>query len=181
MRVSGKVLVLLLLATTVSLSQSTNISSDDFVKLIPALREGYVFVGAGKLVAVRTEPIIWIGVSFEQITFDETDSTLVVWGHVFDDARNGKPAINNVQIMVGNFAVNVDDSSRAVFTARETRTLDSSSHFHESFKLKRNDYICFAMAEEKEIDIQSLLNVGNVERVMQTGWVKLYNVGRLLD
>jgi hypothetical protein len=149
--------------TNISIGQESNITTDNFEKLIPKVKEGYVYIGDGELIAVRSCYIVWVKVSFDLINFNKSDSTLRIKGSLYNEARYGAPPLTGGQIMIGKFEINPHDSTYAKFKLRESISLGDSSHFNATFQLNSQDYLCFASVENGQ------------------GWVKLYKVGKLLN
>ncbi|MBI2416495.1 MAG: hypothetical protein HYV28_01025 [Ignavibacteriales bacterium] len=165
-----KVFIISLGVAGVALCQNLIISVDEFSKLRPNFKEGYAYIGKGQFVAFRSCRIIWIGVMFDSITFNRTDSILTVRGELYDDASYGKPLLTKTKLQLLIGALNMDSTKNMCLTAdiREARPLNSAPFFNEKIKIKKTDFLCFAiaMADDNNIIL---------------GWVKFYEVGKLLN
>jgi hypothetical protein len=165
----------------VTLGQEVKITPGDFNKLVPKLKSGYAYVGEGQFLAFVSCYIVWIEVSFELINFNKSDSILTISGHLYDAARLEKPLLTGTQLIVGKFEIDSNNSANAKIKIKESRILRDSSYFNLELKVTKQDFLCFAFAEDSALDNQSSKKNNSKENSIQIGTVKLYYIGKLLE
>jgi hypothetical protein len=162
--------VISFVCSVTSFGQVFSITPHIFNTLIPNYKEGYCYVGDGRLVAIRSCRIIWIDVKFDEVTFNKADSLLMIRGAIYNDAAYENPLLTGVklQILIGKIIIDSLKGQEAYIKVRNTIPLNQAPYFKESIKIMDGDFLCFALA-------------ANDDSTYPLGWVKLYEVGKVLE
>ena len=156
-------------------SQSLLLSQEEIynTKLNP--NSMYSYFGEGEFFSLRSCRIVWIKVEFDEIVLDKSDSTLLLKGRLYDDARLEKPPVTNFKIMIGTLLY---DSTDIAINRMEVRTeyeFYEDNKFELKTKIKQTDTLCFTLLHFEQIN-----NDGEKDQLIRVHSCEFFNIGRLL-
>jgi hypothetical protein len=129
--------------------------------------ESFLYTKNGKFLSFRSYVGLEVKVTFQQIIFDVSDSSLIIQGVSYNGNDKTNPFLSGVQLLVGSFAEKKEPGHilEASMNVRERFFVDESGHFNVKIKFFPTDILCFALSEGSD----------------ELGKVSIYQIGKLLD
>ena len=94
----------------------------------------------------------------------------MIRGAIYNGAAYKNPLLTGakLQILIGKIILDTLKNQEAIIKVRNTIPLNQAPYFRESIKIMRGDFLCFALDADDDSSYP-------------LGWVKLYEVGKVLE